>query len=316
VLTRGVKGRKGEMPKKIGRVAAILVLAALMVVSAGPAWANDDDPKTLGSGGGGFGRVVPGYDITTGKTSILIFSTPRPGVTSTAAIANARLWFYDATCARKLDLLLPITPNDVHFINLALVGGLPTQGAVLAATTVNGLDVFGPFPAGTNLTLDTLQVDFARDHAWLEGSGHSHAADWTPWDSEAFIPIVPIDDGTVSRTNFRFSCPIFNLGADMNTVDPPGIFPTATTARTLSMLVFDTSEKPLASVHGCKCSCYTTTRPSTLFGGAATQDTHWQIAFDSADAFAGGEEMTLFYDTEIHTGSINVLWNGRPYRID
>jgi len=310
--------RRGhDMRKGLGAV----LVGMLVLAAGGVAWANDTDPKNVDDA---YARLASEYDVTAGKTTVLIFSTPQPGVLSTTALALGRLWFYDADCVRKFDTPFKPTPNDVDLKLLSTLGGIPSQGAVLAGTSTDGLNPAGAFPAGTNVTMDALHVYLGTGHAWLQGSGRNNATEnWTPYDNEAFIPAL-LDDGSFATTTFHFSCPIKDLGADMNLMDTSvgddaEFFPTGTTAQTLSVLIYNTDERQLASVHGILCKCVTITRASTLFGGAASEFTHWQFYKTDTGAVGSGydaseETVRVDYTAEGHIDSLDVFVSDRAYR--
>ncbi len=291
-----------------------LLVMGLLLLGAGSAWANDVDPLSVQENA--YGVAGPEYDVTANHISIAIFSRQNPGVTTTTALANGRIFFYDTDCNRKFDRIFKPTPNGVVIVNINTLVGVPPQGAIVAGTSVDGLNLSGGFPAGTHITLQTLQVDLAKNFAGLEDGARSNATGgWAPYDNEAFIPIIPADNGTTSTTNIHFSCPIKDLGTDLNLIDGGSPFPTGTTAQALEMLVFDTNESPIGSVHGFTCKCFTLTRPSTLFGLAATTDTMWQIVHQLTTGNpATDESFTLTYDTQFTAGPINVRWNTRPFR--
>lgn len=303
----------------------MILLTVLGLVPAGAAWANHEDPKSVERA---HARLAPFYDVTpgSGKVSLLVVSTPQPGVSSTAPLANGRMWFYDADCIRRFDLPLRPTPNDVVLVNVAALGtGPPPIGAILLATATDGLTPTGAFPDGTNVTADVFHVDFARNKSFLQGSARNNASvNWTPYDNEAFFPIVIFDDGVAGIVNFYFSCPIADLGRDMNTLDTavgdaPEPFPTATTAQTLDALVFDLDERALASIHNIPCKCVTITRPSTLFPGLGLRDTHWQFYKVTTGTVGTGyheseETFTVTGAFNLIDGIVDLIVSDRPYR--
>lgn len=86
-------------------------------------------------------HVLPYYNIGTGFLSFAIFADtsytdPANPLTTSPGVANVHLYFFDKTCALVRDHLVPLTANDVEFLDLRApaLAGIPNEGVIFADT--------------------------------------------------------------------------------------------------------------------------------------------------------------------------------------
>jgi hypothetical protein len=206
------------------KLIAVVVLVGGLLAGAGSAMAQltpqggIGDPLTLAASG----VLIPFITGTTGGTVALIeVSSP------VANNPNVHMLFYDNTCARVGNSVgLPLTVNDIGFVDVTKVLPLGTSGLVaIAAVDASGFTLL-PLPQGSPIHSRVYLFDASNSRSrvfepiildtgefGVPSGVNSHI--WSPLRTAATF-YAPLETATI-KTQLTLVCPRTTIQGDVST---------------------------------------------------------------------------------------------------